>query len=377
MSSNHLIFCHPLLLLPSVFPSIRVFSNESALGIRRPKYYWSFSFSISPPNKYSGLISFRTDWFTVRVSVKQDAVCHCTSTVNQRGTPVYPFCLPSDALPGAIVDRTGVGLGTHWSHVDSGTFLCDPGAIRKAKHCPLEVILQAWIKNVLCSNWGAMTKGRHLVALQSICIRENNKRMIVMPIFKLTVALEKEMATHSSTSCFENPMDGGAWCRLLSMGSQRVGHDWATSLHFYLLSSCYELLECANRLTNFISFCHSIISLSHSKHLISLMLLPKILKIGCIAVENFKNVLMESQFTYFVKCTSPECTAWWIVLSVHTQIPAPRWGYETAITTFPLTPHPRQPLSWLLSPFIHFGRFWTSYKSNYTYIMFRVARSIT
>ena len=167
-----------------------------------------------------------------------------------------------------------------------------------------------------------------------------------MPIFKLTVALEKEMATHSSTSCFENPMDGGAWCRLLSMGLQRVGHDWATSLHVYLLSPCYELLECANRLTNFISFCPS-------KHLISLMLLPKILKIGCIAVENFKNVLMESQFTYFVKCTSPECTAWWIVLSVHTQIPAPRWGYETAITTFPLTPHPRQPLSWLLSPFIH------------------------
>ena len=62
MPSDHLILCHPLLLLPSVFSSIRVFSNESCLRIRRPKY-WSFSFSISPSNEYSGLVSFRIDWF--------------------------------------------------------------------------------------------------------------------------------------------------------------------------------------------------------------------------------------------------------------------------------------------------------------------------
>ena len=61
MPSNHLILCCPLLLLPSTFPSIRVFSNESVLPIRWPKY-WSFSFSISPSNEYSGLISFRMDW---------------------------------------------------------------------------------------------------------------------------------------------------------------------------------------------------------------------------------------------------------------------------------------------------------------------------
>ena len=61
MPSNHLILCHPLLLLPSIFPSIRSFSNESALHIRWPKY-WSFSFSISPSNEHSGLISFRMDW---------------------------------------------------------------------------------------------------------------------------------------------------------------------------------------------------------------------------------------------------------------------------------------------------------------------------
>ena len=61
MPSNHLILCHPLLFPPSIFPSIRAFSNESVLCIRWPKY-WSFSFSISPSNEYSGLISFRMDW---------------------------------------------------------------------------------------------------------------------------------------------------------------------------------------------------------------------------------------------------------------------------------------------------------------------------
>ena len=60
MPSNHLILCHPLLLLPSIFPSIRVFSSESVLPIRWPKY-WSFSFSISPSNEYSGLNSFKID----------------------------------------------------------------------------------------------------------------------------------------------------------------------------------------------------------------------------------------------------------------------------------------------------------------------------
>ena len=62
MPSNHLILCRPLLLLPSIFPSIRVFSNESVLHIRWPKY-WSFSFSISPSNEQSGLVSFRIDRF--------------------------------------------------------------------------------------------------------------------------------------------------------------------------------------------------------------------------------------------------------------------------------------------------------------------------
>ena len=66
MPSNHLVLCHLLLLLPSLFPSIRVFSNELALRIRWPNY-WSFSFSISPSSEYSGLISFRMDWFDLAV----------------------------------------------------------------------------------------------------------------------------------------------------------------------------------------------------------------------------------------------------------------------------------------------------------------------
>ena len=68
MPSNHLILCRPLLLLPSIFPSIRVFSNESALCIRWPKY-WSFNFNISPSNEHSGLISFRMDWLDLLATI--------------------------------------------------------------------------------------------------------------------------------------------------------------------------------------------------------------------------------------------------------------------------------------------------------------------
>jgi len=82
MPSNHLILCYPLLLLPSIFPSIRVFSNESALRIRWPKY-WSFSFSISPFSGYSELICFRIDWFdllTVQRTLKSLLEPHCSET---------------------------------------------------------------------------------------------------------------------------------------------------------------------------------------------------------------------------------------------------------------------------------------------------------
>ena len=83
MPSNHLIFCPPLLLLPSIFPSIRVISNESALRIRWPKY-WSFSFSISPSNEHPGLISFRMDWLdllTVEGTLKSLLQHHSSQAV--------------------------------------------------------------------------------------------------------------------------------------------------------------------------------------------------------------------------------------------------------------------------------------------------------
>ena len=84
MPSNHLILCPPLLLPPSIFPSIRVFSNESALCIRWPKY-WSFSFNISPSNEHPGLISFRMDWLNLR------AVQGTLKSLLQHHSSKHPF----------------------------------------------------------------------------------------------------------------------------------------------------------------------------------------------------------------------------------------------------------------------------------------------
>ena len=80
LPSNHLIFCCPLLLLPSIFPSIRVFSSESALGIKWPKY-WSFSFNISPINEHPGPISFRMDWLDLLAvqGTLKSILQHCSS----------------------------------------------------------------------------------------------------------------------------------------------------------------------------------------------------------------------------------------------------------------------------------------------------------
>ena len=90
MPSNHLILCHHLLLLPSIFPSIRVFFNESTFHIRWPEY-WSFSFSISPSNEHSGLISFRVDWLLVGSP--------CSPRNYQESSPTPQFrCINSSAL---------------------------------------------------------------------------------------------------------------------------------------------------------------------------------------------------------------------------------------------------------------------------------------
>ena len=114
MPSNHLILCHPLLLLPSIFPSIRIFSNESALCIRWPKY-WSFSFSISPSNEHPGLISFRMDWldpFAVRGSLKS-LLRHQSSKASILHSPFFivqlscPYTTPGKTI--TLTSQTFVG----------------------------------------------------------------------------------------------------------------------------------------------------------------------------------------------------------------------------------------------------------------------------
>ena len=115
MPSNHLILCHPLLLLPSIFPSIRVFSNESALHIRWTKY-WSFSFSISPSNEHPGLISFRMDWLNllaVQGTLKSLLQHHSSKSSNLRCSAVFivqllhPYMTTGKTI--ALTRRTFVG----------------------------------------------------------------------------------------------------------------------------------------------------------------------------------------------------------------------------------------------------------------------------
>ena len=92
--SNNLILCHLLLLLPSIFPNIRGFSTESALHIRWPKY-WSFSFSISPSNEYSGLISFRIDWFDLNITQMQ--IQHTFRIIEFSFMPLQRNILPNES----------------------------------------------------------------------------------------------------------------------------------------------------------------------------------------------------------------------------------------------------------------------------------------
>ena len=117
MPSNHLILCRPLLLLPSIFPSIRVFSNESALRIRWPKY-WSFSFIISPSNEHPGLISFRMDWldlFAVQGTLK---------SLLQHHSSKHQFCVDSFQLSSHPYMTTGKTIAlTRWTFVGKVTSL--------------------------------------------------------------------------------------------------------------------------------------------------------------------------------------------------------------------------------------------------------------
>ena len=120
MPSNHLILCCPLLLLPSIFPSIRVFSNESALHIRWPKY-WSFSFNISPSSEHSGLISFRMDWLdllAVQGTLKKSLLQHHSSKASHY---THQGSFPSEDWLLHIYQHTaGTGESEHQRILPSG-----------------------------------------------------------------------------------------------------------------------------------------------------------------------------------------------------------------------------------------------------------------
>ena len=106
ISSNHLILCHPLLLLPSIFPSIRVFSNESALQIRWPKY-WSFSFNISPSNEHSRLISFRMDSLVGSP---------CSPRDSQESSPTPQFKSSNSLALSFLHSSTLTSIHDHWKN---------------------------------------------------------------------------------------------------------------------------------------------------------------------------------------------------------------------------------------------------------------------
>ena len=108
MPSNHLILCRPLLLLPSIFPSIRVFSNESALHIRWPKY-WSFSFNISPSNEHPGLVSFRKDWLDL-LAVQGTLKSLLNTTVKSINSSVLSF----------LYSPTLTSIHDHWKNHSLG-----------------------------------------------------------------------------------------------------------------------------------------------------------------------------------------------------------------------------------------------------------------
>ena len=139
MPSKHLIFFCPLLLLPSIFPSIRVFSNESVLHIRWPKY-WSFSFSISPSNEYSGLISFRMDWLDLLAvqGTLKSFLQHHSSKASILQCSVFfivqlshPHMITGETIP--LTSQTCVGKVMSLLFC-RGPALADPGSSKGRRH---------------------------------------------------------------------------------------------------------------------------------------------------------------------------------------------------------------------------------------------------
>ena len=212
MSSNHLILCHPLILLSSIFPSIRVFSRESALHIRWPKF-WSFSFSLSPPNEYSGLVSFRTDWFDLL------AVPGTLESLSSMTTYMWEW-------PNIYISYT---LQCHRGQRQrkSVSIIClnltmkllseirNPNVrVREGSGTPLQY---SCLENSTGGGvWWAAVHG----------VAKSRTRLSDFTFIFHFHALEKEMATHSSVLAWRIPGTGEPG-GLPSMGSHRVRHDWS------------------------------------------------------------------------------------------------------------------------------------------------------
>ena len=184
MPSNHLILCRPLLLLPSIPPSIRVFSNESALRIRWPKY-WSFSFNISPSNEYPGLISFRMDWLDL---------------LALQGT--LKSLLQHHSSKASVLRRSAFFI-VQLSHIHTEKAMA-----------PTPVLLPG-----KSHGQRSLVGSVHGVAGSQTWLSD----------FTFTFqfhAMEKEMATHSNVLAWRIPGTGEPG-ELPCMGSHRIGHDWS------------------------------------------------------------------------------------------------------------------------------------------------------
>ena len=211
--SNHLILCHPLLLPPLIFPSIRVFSNELVFHTRWPKY-WSFTFSMSPSDEYSGLISFRMDWLdllTVQGTLKSLLQHHSSKASILQCSAFFIVQLSHPYM------TTGKTIAlTRWTFAGKVMSLLfnmlSRLVIGEGNGTPLQY---SCLENLMDGRaWCAAVHG----------VAESWTRLSDFTFTFHFHALEKEMATHSSVLAWRIPGTGEPG-GLLSMGSHRVGHD--------------------------------------------------------------------------------------------------------------------------------------------------------
>ena len=220
MPSNHQIFCCPLLLLPSIFPSIRVFSNESVLRIRWPKY-WSFSFSISPSNEHSGLISFRMDWLDLLAvqGTLKSLLQHHNSKASVLQHLAFFIVHLSHMTTGETMALT---RWTFWppaicplaQQQDLAPLGCPPS--------PSWSQLSVWVSGAHAADPGSDVEHTSLMAQMVKSLPAMRETQI--PSLGREYSLEKGMTTHSGILAWKIPWmeePGG----LQSIGLERVRHN--------------------------------------------------------------------------------------------------------------------------------------------------------